>query len=399
MSLRLLISLMFLFMSASVLSKVTDDLYVNAFVGIGYINATDNNFIDSNKDGNKIIESALSLTYEFSDNLSFSGQVAYREFGEYFTDKSPRVDYANINYTTSLLSGSEQSLSIGRVKAPIGIYNLSRDIPTTRPSIIMPQSGYLDLFRNIMISTDGILASTSHQALNGFIDFTLSYGTLNIDNNFSSVTLGDNIKGDWDAGTVVLADIRYSSPELIVGLSYNDVSPEYQSSPTDALPIFPVGNSFLSVTDGQINVSSYSAFLQYNIHKLEFSAEYTYRDIVASGFTPTPPDSRPMEGYYAQLRYAASYSLNFTFRYDQLYRKADHKDGFTTPFGTEPEWYNNASTSSFSVNYIFDENWTVIADMHYVEGSAWLPPFSYQVPESVEQKDWMLSAVEIIYSF
>jgi hypothetical protein len=386
-------------MSASVLSKVTDDLYVNAFIGVGYINATDNNFIDSNKDGNKIIESALSLTYEYSNNISFSGQIAYREFGEHFTDKSPRIDYANVNYTSSLLSGSEQSLSIGRVKAPIGIYNLSRDIPTTRPSIIMPQSAYLDLFRNIMISTDGILASTSHQALNGFIDFTLSYGKLNIDNNFSSVALGENMNGDWDAGAVVLADIRYSSPDLIVGVSYNSVSPEYISSPTDALPVFPVGNSFSNIIDGKIEVNSYSAFLQYNINKLELSTEYTYREVIASGLTPTPDDHRPMEGYYAQLRYAASNSLNLTLRYDQLYRKADYKDGFITPYGTEPAWYNNASTSSFSINYIFDENWTVIADMHYVEGSAWLPPFSYQVPESVEQKDWVLSAVEIIYSF
>lgn len=399
MLLRLLASLILTLFSVNATSKVSDDVYINAFIGVGYIYETGNNFIDSDKDSNKIIESALSFTYEYNNNISFSGQIAYREFGEYFTDKAPRIDYANLNYTNSFITNSEQSFSLGRIKAPIGIYNLSRDTPTTRPSIIMPQSTYLDLFRNMMISIDGIMLSSSHQISHGIIDFTLGYGESNIDDNFSRVALGPNIDGSWKSGNITVADIRYRSDNLLFGVSYNDVSPEYLSTTTDTLPVFPVGYNYADLTDGKTDITSYIAFLQYNINRFEFSSEYTYRDVIASGYTPTPPDSRPMEGYYAQLKYAASPSLNLTARYDKLYRKADYKNGFETPYGIDPTWYNNATTSSISINYTIDEHWAVIADMHYVKGSAWLPPFSYQVPESVEKKYWMLSAIEVVYIF
>lgn len=396
---RLLISLIFIFSCVSANSKISDDIYINGFIGVGYIYGSDNNFVDSDKNENKIIESALSLRYEYNDNLSFLGQFAYREFGEYSKDSGARIDYANITYSNSFIQNSEQSFSLGRVKIPIGVYNLSRDTPTTRPSLIMAQSAYLDLLRNLMMSTDGLLASTSHQIKNGVIDLSLGYGALNIDDNFSHTVLGSEMDGDDEKGTVGIADIRYNSTDLLFGVSYSDAHYKYYSSENDALPSFPVGDLFPDVTDGQVDITSYTAFLQYRLNKFEFTTEYTYRDIVAKGFTPTPPTSRPMEGYYAQLRYAVTPSLNLTVRYDILYRYADSKNGLETPIGVDPKWYNNSKTSSLSANYIIDEHWAVIADVHYVEGSAWLPPFSYQESASVEKKHWLLTAIEVVYSF
>jgi hypothetical protein len=171
------------------------------------------------------------------------------------------------------------------------------------------------------------------------------------------------------------------------------------STSSDQLPIFPVGNNISAVINGKVDVSSYTAFIQYNIERFEVTSEYTYRDILVSGFIPTPPNSRPMEGYYAQLKYAASPSLNLMVRYDKLYRYADQKNGFETPIGTYPSWYNNSTTSSVGFNYNINEHWSIIADVHYIEGSAWLPPFSHQVPQSIEKKYWLLSAFEIIYIF
>ena len=399
MLLRLLVSIFISFFCANAISKVTDDVYVNGFIGVGYIYESANNFIDSNKDENKLIESSLNITYEYNNNISFAGQIAYREFGEYFTDKAPRVDYAEINYTNSFIKNSEQSLSIGRIKIPSGVYNSSRDTPITRPSIIMPQSIYLDLFRNLWLSTDGIMLSSSHQLLHGIIDINIGHGKLQIDDNFSDVTLGFDTLGDWQAGRVTVADIRYNSGDFLFGLSYNHVHPKYLSTANDTLPIFPIGNNISPISNGEVNVSTYIAFIQYNIERFEITSEYTYRDVVVSGFTPTPPNSRPMEGYYAQLKYAVSPALNVIARYDQLYRFADSKDGVETLIGIDPKWYNNSKTYSIGLNYNIDENWSIIADIHYIEGSAWLPPFSYQVPESVEKKHWALAAFEIIYSF
>jgi hypothetical protein len=399
MLLRLLVSIIFSFFSLNAVSKTSDDIYINAYIGVGYAYESGNNFLGSNKNENRLIESALSLTYEYNNNVSFDGQIAYREFGEYFTDKAPRMDYAQINYTDSFIDNSEQSLSIGRIKIPIGVYNLSRDTPVTRPSLIMPQSTYLDLFRNIWLSTDGLMLSSSHQISQGIIDINLGYGKLNIDDNFSDVILGSDTSGDWRAEEIFIADMRYNSVDWLFGISYNHVQPGYLSSPNDQLPLFPVGNNISPIINGKVDVKSYTTFIQYNMELFEFTGEYTYRDVIVSGFTPTPPNSRPMEGYYAQLKYAASPYLNLTMRYDQLYRFADHKSGLETPVGPYPAWYNNSKTYSVGFNYNINEHWNVIADIHYVEGSAWLPPFSYQVPESVEKKHWTLAAFEIIYIF
>jgi hypothetical protein len=399
MLLRLLASIIFTFYCVSASSKVTDDIYVNAYIGVGYAVESANNFLDSKKDENKLIESAINISYEYNNNISFSGQVAYREFGEYFTDKTLRIDYAKINYTDSFFKNSEQSLSIGRIKIPSGVYNSSRDTPMTRPSLIMPQSTYLDLFRNLWLSTDGIMLSTSHHLAQGVFDINVGYGRLNIDDNFSDVASGQGALGDWKEGALTLIDVRYNSGSLLFGLSYNHVQPEYVSTINDVLPIFPVGNNIYSVSNGEVEVKSYTGFIQYSIERFELTSEYTYRDVVVSGFTPTPPNSRPMEGYYAQLKYAASPSLNLMARYDKLYRYADYKKGLETPIGIDPTWYNNSTTYSIGLNYNINEHWSVIADIHYIEGSGWLPPFSYQVPESVEEKYWMLGAFEVIYTF
>jgi hypothetical protein len=233
----------------------------------------------------------------------------------------------------------------------------------------------------------------------GIIDLSLGYGALNIDENFSNVLLGSNMNASDEKGTVAIVDLRYNSMDWLFGLSFTDVVYEYSSAPADSLPVYPIGNIYPSVDDGEIDITSYTAFLQYRFNYFEFSTEYTYRDIVAKGFTPGPDTHRPMEGYYAQLKYAATPSLNLTVRYDILYRLADHKNGLETPIGTDPDWYNNAKTSSLAINYTFDENWSLLADIHYVEGSAWLPPFSYQEAASVEKKHWLLGAIEVVYTF
>lgn len=400
MLLRLLASIVFSLFCINAKSEITDDIYINAYLGVGYATESANNFLDSKKDENKLIEGALSLTYEYNNNISFAGQIAYREFGEYFTDKTLRIDYAEINYTDSFIDNSEQSLFIGRIKIPSGVYNSSRDTPITRPSIIMPQSTYLDLFRNLWLSTDGIIFSSAHPIKNGFLEVSAGIGKLHLDDNFNNVALGGIALGHWKDGNIKVADIRYNSDNLLLGLSYNYAAPQYYSDSNDALPFVPIGNYISPIINGGVEVSSYTAFIQYNVKRLELTSEYTYRDIIVSGFIPTPPNDRPMEGYYAQLKYAASPSLNLMIRYDKFYRYADEKNGVEIPvLGKFPTWYNNSTTSSVGFSYNINEHWSLIADVHYTEGSAWLPPFSYQIPASVEKKHWVLSAFEVIYIF
>ena len=117
-------------------------------MGIGIASTSDNNFLGEDKSSSSIIELGLSASYQISNNLTFTGQIGQRRFGESFSDERPRVDFASLNYFSNQLKIGEQSISVGRIKVPIGFYNASRDVPLTRPSILLPQSVYLDIFRN-----------------------------------------------------------------------------------------------------------------------------------------------------------------------------------------------------------------------------------------------------------
>jgi hypothetical protein len=47
-------------------------------------------------------------------------------------------------------------MRVGRIKTAYGLYNTTRDVPFTRPSIVLPQSIYFERTRNLTVSADGV---------------------------------------------------------------------------------------------------------------------------------------------------------------------------------------------------------------------------------------------------
>ncbi|MFW8590552.1 hypothetical protein ACOI22_07115 [Glaciecola sp. 2405UD65-10] len=375
-----------------------DDVQINGFIGLGYMHESANNFVSLEKDEQEIIDIGLRFSYDFNSQFSATGQLGYRRFSDYANDHGPRVDYAQLSYLTSLFNNSEQIISIGRVKNQLGLYNLARDVPTGRNSIILPQSAYLEFLRNLFLSTDGISFSSNTFLDKGVLSASFSYGRVNIDENFSKNMLGDFTSGDWSNKQNLVADVRFSNEKFKIGVSYNDIEPHYNAANDDLIPFIPIG-TYINGIDGQLGMQSYFAYAQIYWKQFEFSTEYTYRNVNANGFTAGQALNRSLEGYYAQLNYLKSAQLSLTLRFEQFYRLAKYKHGVVTPFFTFEPYYNNSRTLSFGAVYNFNDSWSIMADIHFVKGSGFLAPFATPVEETIEKKSWTLTAIQAVYNF
>jgi len=383
---------------SSVAWSAENNLQLNGFVGLGYIQESANNFVSLEGDDQEIVELGLRFSYDFTSNLSIAGQIGYRRFGEYANDSGPRIDFAQLTYLTSLFANSEQRFSLGRVKNQLGLYNLARDIPLGRPSIILPQSAYLEIWRNLFLSTDGVSINSNSYLSHGVLSASLTYGRIHIDDNFNENMLGDSVSGHWHNRSNIAADLRYTNELFKVGMSYHQIKPTYLSSNEDQIPFVPIGN-YVAGIDGILDMQSYFLFAQMNIGQFEFSTEYTYRNVDVEGFTAFQSVDRSMEGYYFQAAYSPIADLTLMARYEDFYRIAKFKDGITTPNFTFEPYFNNARTYSLSATYHINEKWTLMADIHFVKGSGFLAPFATPIVQSLEEKSWTLSTIQAVYNF
>lgn len=377
----------------------SDKLNVSGFVGIGTSHTTKNNFLGEGKSSIPIIEIGLSASYQINNNLNFTGQIGQRRFGESFSDENPRVDFASFNFFSNHLEMGEQSISLGRVKLPLGFYNASRDVPSTRPSILLPQSVYLDIFRNSILSVDGIQLNTTNDLLDGtlFIDATI--GRPQIDDNFNQAMFGSGAKGDWQIDLSKSLHVSFNNDIFSLGATYTILKPDYTSKAGDRIIV--VKDVFeLPVVNGTVEIRTLVLSARVYFDQLEWSNEYLYRDIMVDNFVPGRGKvERPQEGYYTQVRYPLFDNIDVFARWERFYRNAHDKNQRDPRPLPAPLWAEITTSMSVGASYQINRNWQVAAEIHSVNGSAWLPPFFITTPEATESKDWTLSAVQISYRF
>ena len=225
----------------SVAALSADTLLANQFsaegvVSVGYIATDENTFLgDNNGDDAFLTENVLRLTYNTNKGFSVSGQVVYREAGDY-VDNDPQIDFLQLEYRRNWVGDGEQAITLGRFKIKQGLYNQSRDIPFTRPSILLPQSVYLDNARNFNLSADGIELNGNHPFENSDLSWSIAVGDSVFDDKFNDTTLGSTATGDWDSENNLYANIQWDTQKVTLGASYNDIELDYTPGSNSFLP-------------------------------------------------------------------------------------------------------------------------------------------------------------------
>lgn len=154
--------------------KLPQNLQIHGFFSQGWLKSTDNNNVFGNSSSDSgsfdFREIGLNASMRPLSNLQFSVQGLSRTAG----NGSPgniRLDYGFIDYTFSNQENSQLGIRLGRMKNPIGFYNDTRDVPFTRPSILLPQSIYFDRTRKLAIAADGVHLYGEYRSDYGDISF------------------------------------------------------------------------------------------------------------------------------------------------------------------------------------------------------------------------------------
>ena len=294
-------------------------LQLHGFASQALVHTSDNQYFgDSTKTSFDFTELGVNASYRPDPRLLLSGQVLVRRAGEMY-DGTPSIDYALADITLS--SSAEQRLGVraGRYKAPMGLYNETRDVPFTRPGIFLPQVVYYDKIRNQLLSLDGLALYGETYGDLGNLSLTLAAGRTLIDDNVEWTYLGSDYPGDLASdGLAWLASLWYSSQteRLKLGFSISSYRMAFD----------PAANSPLD--DGSIDAIYWIASAQYNARDWTISAEYSRVPLDWNDFGPVYPFTKEtIEGYYLQGAYRLRPGLELMLRYEEGFANQTDKDG------------------------------------------------------------------------
>lgn len=300
--------------------ELGEQLQLHGFASQAIIQSSANRYFGDSEDGSlDLTEIGLNLSYRLNARMLLAAQVLARRAGDMY-DGSPVLDYGLLDM--QLLSSPDYRLGVrlGRIKNPFGLYNETRDVPFTRPSIFLPQVVYFDKVRNLVMSSDGMMLYGSLFGRYGTLDVTLGAGQMNLDDNVEWTWLGLDGEGEFEAREPSwIAGLWYSSPDesLRLGVSGVMSSMDYVVPGASVLP-----------KDGWVDFSYLIASLQYSLDDWILAAEYARVPMQWNDLWPLSFFSDQVtEGYYLQGIYRLRTNLEWMLRYEEGFASRHDRDG------------------------------------------------------------------------
>ena len=227
--------------------ELPESLQFHGFLSQGYsLTSGNNNFFGhSENDGSlDYTEIGANASWLPLNHLQLSGQLLFRRAGA-IDPESLRLDYGLLDYSFISDETDRWGLRLGRIKNPEGFYNETRDVPFTKPSILLPQSIYPDNVRSLQLSSDGFYIYGERRSDYG--DFFLNAGVAypqTVDRElkpimfpFIPTTITLNVPGQFDSKISYITRLLYewNGGRLRTAFTYFQACLLYTSpSPRDA---------------------------------------------------------------------------------------------------------------------------------------------------------------------
>lgn len=354
--------------------------------GITY--TSDNNFYgDSDDDASlKFTEVSFNGSARLLPNLRASGQALYRQAG--VQGERGGVDYAFLDYQFVAKSTVVAGVRAGRYKQPIGLYNETRDIAFTRPSIYVPQSVYPDRARDLELSSDGALFYTDIFTNTGQWTIELDAGRPRVDKQTIRTSFGF-LPGEVDdlgQHSAFGGRLMYQSSDgqWTAALSRAEAHMHFSQA---LMPGF--------ITDVDVNFTYWLASLQRNIDQWTITAEYGHMDLDLD--TDVGGAALHPLQYYLQVTRHLDRHWSVYSRYDNLYWDRNDRSGDDYGALTQSSRFNNfAHDYGIGVRYDINNSAMVSAEYHYIDGTAWLSGLDN---DNAAVRYWNMVAVEFSYRF
>jgi hypothetical protein len=370
-----------------------ESLKINGFVAQGIIQAENSNFVTNDGDVSlKLTEVGINSAYRINNAFRVAGQAVYLEGGNRYPDGF-RIDYLFLEWQLFNSLDWHIKTQLGRNKNYHWLYSSTRDVPHTRPTIVLPQSLYFDILRDVALGVDGLaLIAQTHNKL-GEWDFNFSYGNSRISEeqkkNLVGLSASGKLKLEFDTQFSL-----YWRPKLTnfqFGLALLDADFSYQGGDNDTL--------FSGDETSQRLILNFL----YQGQRWEIASEVMReRVILENSFFPGFKSDITAEGGYLQARYFLSNQLTVLARLDIYDRDNQNRDGQSIEQlsqGLVPGYFGLMDQATLGVTWKLAKNIQLQAEYHKVRGAARLAPIF--TPNTIlnSSKYWDMWAMQLMYWF
>lgn len=372
-----------------------EDWQVHGFFGQSLITSSDNNFFGETKNhvSSEYTEAGLNTSLRTNPELLFSAQILFRRAGR-SEDTHTRLDYGFLRYTPLADENRSLSVQVGKQKFPYGFYNETRDTPTTRPSILLPESIYFDSLRNTFQSAPGIQLFDEHALADGTLNFRLgAFRSNSIDKNGKLFLFAADTPGDYKDGRMNDWQLAYESSQgdIRAALGRMRYYTRYRSGPLDL------------ISDHELGYDGTVASWQWNSERWSLTTEFSRVTESINSDDPLLAFRMTGSGYYLQGEWRFSPQWQVFARYDNFYADRNDKNGklFAAQTGRPSSWIF-ASDRTIGARYRFSPGWSLAGEWHNINGNGWLPHADNMVG-NVARYDltqrWNLFLMQIAYQF
>lgn len=385
------------------------DMDIHGFLSQGYLQTDHNNFLAKTEDGTlQFNEFGLNFTTRLSDKLTAGIQFFGRDMGTVGNDEI-RVDWALMNYKWKDWAG----LKVGKMKVVYGLYNETREIDMLRTSILLPQSVYVESYRDSTASIKGIglygslpiesIGDFSYEFQFGVAPFLEGDGvSQTMENKQSRYNLKiENIDSrnafaygiTWDTPLQCLK-FRYSSIEVNNLESSGRVSITIPADTNNDGIISP--GEGIPVTDFKaeaplvrFNILSGEFFVKNFILKAEYM-EMDNRQVFQIG-PVTSMQNTPFMGWYVAGSYRLNEIITIGLSYSEFYPNSNDKSGDTQLAIGRKDFQGWQKTYTVSTKFDVNRFWIFKFETSYNDGFGAMQPV-YNDPAKLEPYWWLFAA-------
>ncbi|MDR4514364.1 hypothetical protein [Nitrosomonas sp.] len=382
----------------STAKDLLDNLQIQGFASQAFIATSDNDVFGNTDEGGGFgfTELGLNALLRPLPRLQLSGQMLSRRAGK-DNNGTPRLDFAFFDYRLYSHETNQFGIRFGRLKNPFGFYNDTRDVPFTRPSILLPQSIYFDRTRNVGLSADSIqFYGETSDAQWG--DLTIQFGITRpiVDDRDTEISLlGSALTGGLSPDVSLIGRGLYETPNKRFRFAVSGVwfNADYKPGANDPIPVSP----------GSIQFSPIYISAQYNTERWSLTSEYALRKFRYSNFDFAGLDSQDFygESFYFQGEYRFNHKWEALIRYDVLYTNRSDRDGSEFAAASIT---GTPAHSRFAKDLTVGLRWNITPrimarlEYHRINGTAWLAPLDNPDPLDTS-KNWNLFAAQLSFRF
>ncbi|QSX37743.1 hypothetical protein [Shewanella sedimentimangrovi] len=361
---------------------LAQDWQWNGFISQGLVGVDGSHFFTDDDTSLELTEATLMSSWRPAEHWRLAGALNYRQRGN-LIDEAWQMDYLFVEYLHFLASG-HMGVRLGRVKNEVGLYSSTRDVPFSRPGIIMPQSIYSDYYRDAQLHIDGLDIFGQYHLDDGQLNWHLTGGSADATKDLTRNVNGTLAYGQYHSDAFVSLDLDLQYQDWTLGATLFHVGLGFETEP----------KTFESHVDLRALVLS----AQYRAGPLELTAEFMQGNRYLKGIFSSGGERRePYRGYYLDLHSRFASPVNVFARFDHMINNLDDRNGARLERATGiPAHYGYSKDWVAGVQWQLADNWLLVAEHHWIEGAAWVPPVIFPQPLT-QDKYWSIFALQLSY--